>query len=182
MTDPLVSVIVPCADSTELANVFRWPEWAETLFQFEPGIGAARNAGAARAKAPVLAFMDADVKLWGDLEHVASIPDMDAVWTPEMYLYDGDDKFTQMGVLGLNLLGEAVRQAGSGFLSKLRRETVASLLVCPKKFFRPFDDEKNEDVRWGLKFPRVYPLPIRVEFLRPWTGPMNWRRRRGEPV
>lgn len=183
MADPVVSVIVPCRDETELANVFRWPDWAEMLFQFEEGIGSARNAGVARATTPILVFMDADVKLSGDLETVMLIPgDIDAAFTAEKHEYNGPNKWTTFAVYGYNLLVSTYRLSSVYGLPSLPMITQASLMACHRNFFRPFTDDKQEDVRWGEQFPQVRLLPITSEFLRPQTNPLEWRRRRGEGI
>ena len=177
MSDPLVSVIIPCRLDEDLTEIFRWPDWAEMLFQFEDGIGTARNAGAELARAPILAFTDADVRLTGALESVATIPDIDAAWTADRWDYTGPEDFwSRAGVTLLNGISE-LAYAGVG-----RRMVHASLMVCRKRFFRPFEDLKQEDVRWGDNFPVVYPLPVMATWLRKDSGPIEWRRRRGQPV
>jgi hypothetical protein len=179
---PLVSVIVPCRDETELTSVFRWPDWAEMLFQFEEGIGNARNAGAKRAKADRLVFMDADLKLSGDLTSVLLIrDDEDVAYTANGYLYSGDDLYTQLSVFALRLVQFAAEAPEAVSPLKLPRLT-HGLMACHRNFFHEFDLDKLEDVRWGPKFKAVVPLPIRIEFTRPLTNPLEWRRRRGEPI
>ena len=182
MSDPLVSVIIPCRLDEDLTEIFRWPDWAEMLFQFEDGIGTARNAGAELARAPILAFTDADIRFHGDLSNVPGIPEIDAAWTVEGYEYNGYDYWTKLGVLSLNILSEFSRNSDEPWPIRVDRMTQSALMVCYKRFFRPFTDEKLEDLVWGSKFPRVFPLPLRAELTRPWTNPVEWRRRRGQPV
>jgi glycosyltransferase involved in cell wall biosynthesis len=177
---PLASVIIPCRDESETAHVFQWPGWAEMLYQFEPGIGSARNAGVKRARSDRLVFMDSDVKLSGDLASVILIPDyMDVAWTAQDYRYNGEDMWTKIAAVSMSMLSALENNPWDIPVPVFAQ---ASFMACHRNYFRPFDDQRLEDLRWGAQFPKVGRLPVFVDFARPLTKSLDWRRRRGEMI
>jgi glycosyltransferase involved in cell wall biosynthesis len=175
LTVPPVSVIIPRKDVYEPPNRTAWPSDWEVLYHYEPGVAHARNAGAKKARGPILVFVDSDVIVHGPLEQIESMPLMDVAWTAGQYIYRGDDLWTQFSAVALNA---GVLLAETGLMPQPVHE---AFMACRAEFFREFDDAPLEGISWGEKFTSTEALRyIAVEFTRPFTNSLEWRKRRAE--